>query len=317
MKPVDHNNDDLLLRYLSGSCSAGEREEVELKLKTDGAFRQSYQEYRFIWEQSALSASTKEADWQTLRQRMGFVKTTYQSPARFLMRIAAVALVFLTVASGLYLYWNVPGYGRWVVFETGASADSLVLPDASIVFLNRHSSLKFKSAFGGDERFVALDGEGYFEVRPDLNKPFSVDAGPVTVKVVGTAFHLNNNSDVVELNVTEGSVSLSNKRESTIVNQGEWALAGARVLGKGQVTSQNFLSWKTGELDFDKASLSEIATALTRHFPEIKSFRIEEGSEVLVTTHFKNESLEMITNELQVHFQKNFALNNGVLIISN
>lgn len=119
------------------------------------------------------------------------------------------------------------------------------------------------------------------------------------------------------MNVTEGSVSLSNKRESTIVNQGEWALAGARVLGKGQVTSQNFLSWKTGELDFDKASLSEIAAALTRHFPEIKSFRIEEGSEVLVTTHFKNESLEMITNELQVHFQKNFALNNGVLIISN
>ena len=98
MKPVDHNNDDLLLRYLSGSYSAGEREEVELKLKTDGAFKQSYQEYRFIWEQSALSASTKEADWQTLRQRMGFVKTTYQSPMRFLMRIAAVALVFLTVS---------------------------------------------------------------------------------------------------------------------------------------------------------------------------------------------------------------------------
>src|SRR5690554_6370838 len=154
MKPVDHNNDDLLRRYLSGSWSTGEREEVELKLNTDGAFKQCYQEYRFIWEQTSLYASTKEADWQTLRQRMGFVKTTYPSPMRLLMRIAAVALVFLTVSSGLSLSWNVPGYGRWVVFETGTSADSRVLSDASIVFLTWNYSLKFKFAFGQNERYV-------------------------------------------------------------------------------------------------------------------------------------------------------------------
>lgn len=313
------NNDDLIVRHLSGDTSPEETALVASLLTSNSSFRQLYREYQFLWEQSSLTGDAVERDWQLIRQRMGFSSQRKSSPFAFLLRIAAVLTLVLSVSAGLWVYWNVPGYGRWVVFETGTTSDSIVLPDASIVFLNRHSSLKFRSAFKGDERRVALDGEGYFEITPNQLRPFSVEAGPVAVKVVGTAFHLNanRNDGIVELNVTEGRVALYNAFEEITVDKGEWALAGAKAIGKGHAKNENFLSWKTGRLDFNKSSLNEIALALTQHFDEIKSFKIREKSNILVTTRFNGESLEDITDELSVHFQKKFILDNGVLIISD
>ncbi len=319
MESANTKNDDLIVRHLSGETSPEEKALVESLLESNSSFRQLYREYQFIWEQSTLTGKTVEHDWQQIRQRMGFSSQKQSSPFAFLLRIAAVLTLVLSVSAGLWVYWNVPGYGRWVVFETGMVSDSIVLPDASIVFLNRNSSLKFRQAFNGEERKVALNGEGYFEVKPDQLRPFSVDAGPVSVKVVGTAFHLNatRNDGVVELNVTDGRVSLYNAFEEITVDKGEWALAGVKVIGKGTAKNENFLSWKTGRLDFNKSSLNEIALALTQHFAEVKSFKIKDKSNILVTTRFKGESLEDITDELSVHFQKKFILDNGVLIISD
>ncbi len=319
MESANTKNDDLIVRQLSGENSPEEKALVKSMLESNSSFRQLYREYQFIWEQSTLTGEAVERDWQLIRQRMGFSSHKQSSPFAFLLKIAAVLTLVLSVSTGLWVYWNVPGYGRWVVFETGMVSDSIVLPDASIVFLNRNSSLKFRQAFKGEERKVALNGEGYFEVKPDQLRPFSVEAGPVSVKVVGTAFHLNANrkDGVVELNVTDGSVSLYNAFEEITVDKGEWALAGVKAIGKGTAKNENFLSWKTGRLDFNKSSLNEIALALTQHFNEIKSFKIKEKSNILVTTRFKGESLEDITDELSVHFQKKFILDNGVLIISD
>lgn len=319
MESANSKNDDLIVRQLSGETTPEEQAQVKSLLKTNSSFRELYREYQFIWEQSTLNGDAIERDWQQIRQRMGFINHKQSSPFAFLLRIAAVLTLVLSVSTGLWVYWNVPGYGRWVVFETGMVSDSIVLPDASIVFLNRNSSLKFRQAFKGDERKVALNGEGYFEIKPDQLRPFSVEVGPVSVKVVGTAFHLNasRNDGVVELNVTEGRVALFNAHDEITVDKGEWALASTNAIGKGHAKNENFLSWKTGRLDFNKSSLNEIALALTQHFDEIKSYKIEEKSNILVTTRFNGESLEDITDELSVHFQKKFILNNGVLIISD
>ena len=320
MNSAKDKYEDLIVRHISEDTTTEEAATVRSLLKSDDDFRQLYREYKFIWEQASFTTDTCTQDWRKLRQRLGFETTKTRSSFSFLLRIAAVITLVLSVSGGLWVYWNVPGYGRWVVFETGAMSDSIVLPDESIVFLNRNSSLKFRNAFNGPERNVALSGQGYFEVTPDALKPFNVDLGPVKVKVVGTAFHLDatRKDGIIELNVTEGSVNLSNKREETTVNAGEWALAGDKVLGKGLAKDENFLAWKTGPLDFNKSSLKEIALALTRHFPEVDSFYIEGGgSDILVSTRFKGETLDEITEELSVHFQKKFVLNNGILIISD
>lgn len=312
------NKEDLIIRYLCGDVSTEEVATVNQLRETDETFRKDFGELRFAWMHSAMPRFDAEQDWKNIQQRIS-VQTQRESPFAFFLRIAAVITLVLSVSTALWFYWNVPGYGRWVVFETGMQSDSIVLPDASVVFLNRNSSLKFRNAFSGVDRQVALKGEGYFEITPDQNRPFKVELGPVSVDVLGTSFHLNGtrSDGIVELNVTHGTVSLTNNRERITVKEGEWAIAGVRVMGKGYITNPNFISWKTGLIEFNNSSLNEVAIALNNHFVEIDDVRINTGSDIFVTTRFQGQSISEITEELSVHFQKKFILYKGTLTISD
>ncbi|MFW5890530.1 MAG: FecR domain-containing protein, partial [Marinilabiliaceae bacterium] len=79
----------------------------------------------------------------------------------------------------------------------------------------------------------------------------------------------------------------------------------------------NFLSWKTGELIFSQASLASIAETLREHFDAIEKLELNTQSDVQVTTTFKDQSLQDILSELEMHFDKNFHLEEGVLTISD
>ncbi len=317
MKSTNMLDEELVVRYLCGELNQDEQLAFEYKLTTDASFKKFYEELRYVWEHSSRPTFNSEQDWQIIRQRIGFANAPVSMWGYF-VRIAAVLMVVLSVSAGLWVYWNVPGYGRWVVFETSGATDSIVLPDASIVFLNRNSSLKYPNIFGDKSRQVALKGEGFFEVQPDKERPFNVEVGDVHVQVLGTAFNLNDNKEkgVVELNVTHGMVSVKNRRNEITVSSGEWALANKHILGKGLSTDFNFISWKTGLLEFNSATLREIALALNHHYPEIKSVEMEEESPVLVTTRFENADLDDVLEELSMHFQKKFIFNNGKLVIT-
>jgi ferric-dicitrate binding protein FerR (iron transport regulator) len=310
--------EELIIRYLCGDATQSEVEEVNQLCKTDDAFRKEFGEMQFAWVHSAMPRFDAEQDWKLIRKRIAY-QSERQSPFAIFARAAAVITLVLSVSTGLWFYWNVPGYGRWVVFETEMKSDSIILPDASIVYLNRNSSLKYKSAFMGTDREVALKGEGYFEVKHDKTRPFKVEIGPVSVDVLGTSFHLNGTrkDGIVELNVTQGSVAYSNSRERISVKEGEWAIAGVKVMGKGYITNPNFISWKTGLLEFNNASLNEVAIALNNHFVEIEKIKIVGASDVFVTTRFKGQTLAEINEELSLHFQKKFQLYQGTLTISD
>lgn len=319
MASIINNKENLIVRYLCGDASSQDINTVESMLQSDEKFKQLFEETRFVWEQASKPMYNKEQDWQAIRKRIGFVGLKKPSLAAFFMKIAAVAIIVLAVSAGLWTYWNVPGYGRWIVFETGPSSDSVILPDASIVVLNRNSSLKYRNAFSGNERKVTLKGEGYFEVQTDVDRPFKVDMGKVLVKVTGTTFHLDNRHphNTVELNVTKGAVLIYNAEKQISVKEGERAFASATYIQKSNIPNNNFISWKTGLLEFHNASLKEITAALKNHFPEIEEVQINDDSEIMVTTRFQKQSLKEITEELSMHFQKKFVLNNAILVISD
>ena len=87
----------------------------------------------------------------------------------------------------------------------------LVLPDGSKVWLNSSSSIRFPTAFNGDERKVELTGEAYFEVAKNAAKPFKVSVKEMEVEVLGTHFNIMAYDDERSINTTllEGSVKVA------------------------------------------------------------------------------------------------------------
>jgi len=57
--------------------------------------------------------------------------------------------------------------------------------------LNAASSIRFPTAFTGNERRVEITGEVYFEVTHDAAKPFHVNVKGMAVQVLGTHFNIN------------------------------------------------------------------------------------------------------------------------------
>jgi ferric-dicitrate binding protein FerR (iron transport regulator) len=91
----------------------------------------------------------------------------------------------------------------------------LLLPDGSKVWLNAASSIRFPTAFAGNERKVEITGEAYFEVAKDAKKPFRVNFSSAgkqgTVEVLGTHFNINayDDEDAMKTTLLEGSIRVS------------------------------------------------------------------------------------------------------------
>jgi len=93
------------------------------------------------------------------------------------------------------------------------------LPDGSQVVLNAASKLTLGTGFKDGKRDVYLEGEAYFDVIHDANRPFTVYMKEATIKVLGTSFNARsyNGEDYTETTLINGSVEVTLKRENKVI----------------------------------------------------------------------------------------------------
>lgn len=98
------------------------------------------------------------------------------------------------------------------VQEVKASTErrQVSLEDGSRVWLEPGSRLAYPRHFGADKREVVLEGEAFFEVARNPNRPFYVYANEVVTKVLGTSFRISafDNARQVLVAVKTGKVSV-------------------------------------------------------------------------------------------------------------
>ena len=87
--------------------------------------------------------------------------------------------------------------------------DSITLADGSRVILGPDSRLTVPGDYGTTARSVELRGDGYFDVRHDAAKPFTVRVGHAVVEDIGTTFTVESDAgDTTTVSVVSGSVRL-------------------------------------------------------------------------------------------------------------
>ena len=138
---------------------------------------------------------------------------------------AAAAIVLLTV--GWQLYLSDVGQPSTITKrqeEKQLKVDSwetvtnkmkvpmvVLLPDNSSVLLSPGSNLRYRKQTNEQLREVFLQGEGFFEVAKNPDKPFLVYTNNLTAKVLGTSFqiHSYDNEETVFVKVKAGKVAVS------------------------------------------------------------------------------------------------------------
>lgn len=147
----------------------------------------------------------------------------------------------------------------------------LTLSDGTVVWLNSDSKLKYPMQFAGKERRVILQGEAYFNVSADPDKPFIVETSGQEIKVLGTKFNISAYADESAVTtLLEGSVNLTS---STTLQQHR-LIPGEQVCLDPlthefivtRVNPEDVIAWTEGKFVFNDNTLEQVMKKLERWY---------------------------------------------------
>ncbi len=198
-------------------------------------------------------------------ERRSSPRRTSLTSRRILLAGTGGALAAAMVGGGV-LIW------REESFRTGVGEVRRVpLKDGSAAVINTASALDV--AFRQKQRTVRLqDGEAWFQVASDVERPFVVEAGAIRVRAVGTAFSVRRRANGADVLVTEGVVEVwaqGAARAPTRLKAGQRAFvdndAAIHEAVATPTTVDRKLEWRYGKIDLAGETLREAVADFNRY----------------------------------------------------
>ncbi len=217
----------LLSRNLSGEATPEEKEALMEALQQQPELMQQYEVLQRLWKPNKtanteevetrishiLQRSAREAiveEQQPLQEQL----VTSSKTVRVLkMARWAAAIVGISLAIWLYsTYHTKPLKEANEIIAKKGSKTRTLLPDGSIVWLNAGSSITYDPDFTGKTREVTLQGEAFFDIVKQPQRPFIVHAGDINIRVLGTAFNVKSYAEesTIETTLIRGLVQITN-----------------------------------------------------------------------------------------------------------
>ena len=180
------------------------------------------------------------------------------------------------------------------------------LSDGSVIKLNASSKMRIDDNFGIEKREVYLEGEAYFEISKNPQKPFIVHTGNVSTLVTGTVFNVNayRENSSITVAVYEGSVNTilyhDTGSDTLMLKRSDMAIY-EKSSSKLSKTSFNYLEimgWKDGIIYFEDANSSEVFSYLERWYGV--DIHASEQDKIMGAFHgeFKNEALDNVLKSI-------------------
>lgn len=194
----------------------------------------------------------------------------------------------------------------------------VILEDGTEVTLNAHSRLRFPTSFSAHERMVEVEGEAYFSVQHDSNRPFVVKAKNVITKVLGTEFNVNTYDDnPVEVTLVEGSLEVKAEGcEAKRIVPGDCATYFNGQMAVEQIDTYPVTAWQRGEFYFDDATLLDVVREIGRWYNVSVVFNNkEQATRKLFFTADRYSSLPEIAESLSMIGKVRICVRDGVMSI--
>lgn len=329
---IDHN---LLVLYLLDEISTEGKVLVEKWIEASEANRAIFSGLEKTWnetgklEPAPVVVDTDRA-WEKMKariqaQEIGPQAETSRTKVRSLRRktvlyTAAAALLALSAATIFLTDWLRKDSGPVPVFyESIAEALTDTLSDGSGIILNAGSQLRYQEEEQKRERQVELKGEAFFAVKPDSTKPFVIDAGMGSIRVLGTEFNVKayENSDL-EVLVESGLVQLAlldennEPIETLLLTSGEKGVIShtENRLYKTKNLQPDELFWANRKLIFRETQLAQVLDVLKNYYRfELKTS--PEILECLLTASFTNQEIGTILEVIAASFELDLSLEEG------
>jgi len=187
----------------------------------------------------------------------------YQRPIAYTWAAAAVVLI----AAFIGFYWISLNPTPQLVAQSDSTITTVILDDGTEVTLRPYSEL-YELTLNDQERTYSLDGEAFFDVSSDVNRPFSVQAGDGIVTVLGTRFNLSNWGANTQIFLEEGSVKFSSvKNTSVLLKPGQQArLSAGEITTPQEVNASQYTDWISNTIVFDGSIPEDVVAEIGQHY---------------------------------------------------
>lgn len=282
MNEKNNHIDKLIAKTISGNATSAEIQELEDWKNESKANNQVFQKSQKVWDKttSHLSENEINSDKSGLSQSYNrYLSDQLQRIKRktFIYKLAAILAFPIALAIGWYFLDAPAGLEDTAAQLTQVTSpkghvSKCILPDGTQVWINTGSTITYDvNHFNKNIREVNLEGEAYFEVTSNKEKPFRVNTPVADINVTGTAFNVtaypgDNNFETV---LAEGSVDLQFKADAEkniVLKPGQRVIYNRQTaeMVVREVDADMFTSWRNGELLFKDATLNDLIIELER-----------------------------------------------------
>ncbi|WGQ10058.1 FecR domain-containing protein [Pedobacter gandavensis] len=284
--------EDLLDRYLKKETSAEENQLVEKWLAEQGNPGTEWQALDQSGKNQWLASVFTDIK-DSIPVNEPIVVKMKPEKKRAYKIAAAAAILFISLS--VYFGWPLLEKGRLFSDLTAVTVPDhqnkqITLPDGSKVWLNEGSKLEYPKAFNGKSRAVYLSGEAYFDIQHDRSKPFLIHTGKLLTTVLGTAFNIKSDAQMLVVTVTRGKVKVEDDGKLLSIltpNQQVSVNLSNSAITEKTVDAKAVINWKDSDLLFDDITFADAALQLQQHF----QVRIAFNNEQLKHCRFSGSAL--------------------------
>lgn len=261
-----------------------------------------------------------------------------QKPVKGIRIWPAVAAVILAIGLGWGIYHylpernapdtpilsssgtdNAPAFPEYPLQYTthGSGKRTIFLTDGSSVTLREGAVLTLLPGFGKTTRKVTLQGEAFFQVKHDPDKPFLVQTELLTTKVLGTEFNIENNASGHKTRVLllKGKVEVALRKkpqEKVVLLPNQAYQTGDGISGKMQRLQAHEkdpeIQWVKTQFRIENMPLIDIAKRLEKAYGVRIVFEGELAKQYRYTGTFQTEGLLEALNALQLSYPFHYEI---------
>ncbi len=324
MKEAD-NISQIIEKYVKGDCNREDLQLVKLILEDKKYEQELVTTLSAKWDQDSFDNKAPKS----LREPGKILEVIHKNigqrslPSkgkrikRYIDTVSKIAAILLI---GFIVGWLVqtiktPDITYYTSIAPEGSISQVLLPDSSLVVLNSGSEIRYSIDGEKGQREVFLNGEGWFEIKKDKNKPFVVHTSFYDVNVTGTEFNVKAYVDDNEVQTTleSGSVVVSSSGKYRMLDQelkpGEQLVFNKKEkkISLKKVNTKLFTSWKDNKLIFLDMKLNELFVLLERKY----GVDIKVNNESILDYHYFGtirdetilEVLDILTHSLPIEYE--------------
>jgi ferric-dicitrate binding protein FerR (iron transport regulator) len=356
----------LIARVLNGEASSKEQQELIDILRQDESLQQQYDLLSRIWKEKNGHIENEDSDAakktisriiNKAEQESRYFDMPVQRNRQIRRKVWMAAASVLILVSAGWLWSNSRSSANEPKQEAiearkGSRSRSL-LPDGTIVWLNAGSKISYDDDFTGATREVKLEGEAFFDVVKQPNRPFIVHTSGIDIKVLGTAFNVKSYPEdkTVETTLYRGSVKVFRHEETEkvaiqlkpnekLILSKQAANAASALPEQVQTTASSIkeipasftiahidstkkeserfeTAWLYSRLEFRGDSFEELARKLERWYNVTIVFTDEKVKQLSFDGSFEKENIEQAFIALKEANSFTYKINNHEISVGS